>query len=61
MRATINVAVGRAGDSPVMLLRIISEEMESPLELDFSVQEAQQLGTAILVSCGVAIERVKKP
>lgn len=60
MRATINVLVGKSEGKPVLMLQINSDELESKdLELDFSMQEAQHLGTAILVSCGVALERAK--
>jgi len=57
MQYKIDVLVGRAGEKPVVILGISSDDqaMQYPL----SISEAQQLATSILVSCGISLERFK--
>lgn len=60
MGAGISIFVGKAGDIPIVIVQVGMEDGSEPKAYTLSISEAQQLGTSILISCGIAIERQKE-
>lgn len=50
----IQILVGKSGDTPVVILQFGEER-----QIVFTINEAVNLGSTILISCGIALERAK--
>lgn len=59
MNADISIFVGKSGDVPIVVVQVGMEDGVEPKAYTLTIPEAQQLGTSILISCGIAIERDK--